>query len=61
MMASETQNHHDSSVDQNWPVGVVWGLRVFVGGLIAGGLYLMAVRGDVLLQDLSRIAALICG
>lgn len=60
-MASDTQHHQVGGVDQNWPVGVVWALRVFVGGLIAGGLYLMAVRGDVLLQDLSRIAALICG
>ncbi len=60
-MASEIQHQHDDGVDQQWPIGVVWAIRIFAGGLIAGGLYLLAVRGDVLLQDLSRIAALICG
>lgn len=29
--------------------------------LLAGGLYLYAVRGDALMADLSTIAALICG
>ncbi|MEQ8825323.1 MAG: hypothetical protein RIC14_13215 [Filomicrobium sp.] len=29
--------------------------------LLAGGLYLYAVRGDALMADLSAIAALICG
>lgn len=60
-MASEIQQQHPDGVDQTWPRGVVWAIRVFAGSLIAGGLYLFAVRGDVLLQDLSRIAALICG
>ena len=29
--------------------------------LVAGGFYLLAVRGDALLADLAAIAALICG
>ena len=29
--------------------------------LVAGSFYLLAVRGDALLADLSAIAALICG
>lgn len=36
----------------------VYGL---VGGVVAGALYLFAVRGDALLADLAAIAALICG
>ena len=36
-------------------------LFVVVTLLVAGGFYLLAVRGDALLADLSAIAALICG
>lgn len=36
-------------------------LYLLIGLLGAGGLYLVAVRGDVLLADLSALAALICG
>lgn len=32
-----------------------------VGLVFAGGLYLIAVRGDVLLADLSALVTLICG
>ena len=32
-----------------------------IGLAVAGGLYLLAVRGDALLADLSSIAMLICG
>ncbi len=43
-----------------WPATVVWTVRTVVAILLAVGLYLIAVRGDVLIEDLSRIAAIIC-
>lgn len=41
-----------------WVRGTVF---TVIGLAVAGGLYLLAVRGDVLLADLSSIAMLICG
>lgn len=34
---------------------------VLLATVVAGALYLLAVRGDALLADLAAIAALICG
>jgi hypothetical protein len=36
-------------------------IAVLAAALVAGALYLLAVRGDALLADLTAIAALICG
>lgn len=41
-----------------WVRGAVF---TVVGLAVAAGLYLLAVRGDALLADLSSIAMLICG
>ena len=43
------------------PRSVKIGLYFVLGLIVAGALYLMAVRGDALLGDLAAIAALICG
>lgn len=43
------------------PATVRRALFIVLSLVIAGGLYLLAVRGDALLADLSAIAALICG
>ncbi|MBU1210036.1 MAG: hypothetical protein KJ587_02040 [Alphaproteobacteria bacterium] len=36
-------------------------LTALLAAVVAGALYLLAVRGDALLSDLAAIAALICG
>lgn len=41
-----------------WVRGTVF---TVIGLAVAAGLYLLAVRGDALLADLSSIAMLICG
>lgn len=41
-----------------WVRGAVF---LVAGSILAGGLYLIAVRGDVLLADLSALVTLICG
>lgn len=41
-----------------WIRGAVFSL---IGVATAGGLYLLAVRGDALMADLSSLAMLICG
>ena len=35
------------------PRPVLWAVAMAIGGLIAGAMYLMAVRGDALMLDLS--------
>lgn len=51
----------DADDSRRMPVPVRLGLLAVVAGLVVGALYLLAVRGDALLADLSAIAALICG
>jgi hypothetical protein len=55
-MAVESSNDHrtDSTRMPGWVRAVVFGLA---GLLVLGALYLSAVRGDALLNDLSRLAA----
>ncbi len=43
------------------PAAVRYAVITVIGLVVAGALYLLAVRGDALLADLSAIAALICG
>jgi hypothetical protein len=43
------------------PRSIKIGLFTLLGAIIAGSLYLLAVRGDALLGDLAAVAALICG
>jgi len=51
----------DQTHDVRMPARVRWAIYVVLGLAFAGGLYLIAVRGDVLLADLSALAAMICG
>ncbi|MCH9806357.1 MAG: hypothetical protein K0U74_01370 [Alphaproteobacteria bacterium] len=53
-------NSHDAN-SARAPAAVRYALFSVLGAVIAGALYLVAVRGDALLADLSAIAALICG
>ncbi|MBU2581737.1 MAG: hypothetical protein KJ622_08465 [Alphaproteobacteria bacterium] len=43
------------------PGSVRLAVGVLLAVIVAGALYLLAVRGDALLADLAAIAALICG
>jgi hypothetical protein len=42
------------------PAGVRWALLGVLGALIAGALYLIAVRGEALLVDLSALSRIFC-
>ena len=42
--------------DTRAPRSVVWTAGLAIGGLVAGALYLMIVRGDALLLDLSAFS-----
>jgi len=52
---------HAKRLDETASRLIVAGALAAAFVLMAGALYLIAVRGDVLLEDLSRIAALLCG
>lgn len=58
-------NHADDRIVTSGDLAMpTWVRRVvfaIVGLVIAGGLYLITVRGDVLLADLSALVTLICG
>lgn len=43
------------------PRSVRLAVVVLLAAIVAGALYLLAVRGDALLADLAAVAALICG
>ncbi len=65
-MASEAQNisadtGRGNADRQRMPRSIKIGLYVLLAAIIAGSLYLLAVRGDALLGDLAAVAALICG
>ncbi|MDX2258743.1 MAG: hypothetical protein NW205_07455 [Hyphomicrobiaceae bacterium] len=50
-----------SAEPEAMPAGVGYVVNGVLGLLIAGGLYLIAVRGEALVADLGALVALICG
>jgi hypothetical protein len=56
---SHTQLDRDAS-RQSMPGGVRWALFGALGLLLAGALYLVSVRGEALLLDLSALGRIFC-
>lgn len=54
-MADATR-HADETAQVRPPRGARWAGALIVAGLVAGAVYLVAVRGDALLVDLSALA-----
>jgi hypothetical protein len=55
-MASQTQAGNSDTPRQTMPAGVRRALLAVVGLVFAGALYLIAVRGEALLVDLSGLS-----
>lgn len=55
-MASQTQAGNSDTPRQAMPAGVRRALFAVVGLVFAGALYLIAVRGEALLVDLSALS-----
>lgn len=56
MQSADTTGEEDRGV-QRMPQVIRWVVGVGLATLLGGGLYLIAVRGEALLLDLSRLAA----
>lgn len=60
-MSNRTSEPGSAASALRMPAKVRGAVFFLMGAALAGGLYLIAVRGDVLLSDLSALATLICG
>jgi hypothetical protein len=59
-MATQAQVREMQAVRDRMPAGVRWALLGAVGALLAGALYLIAVRGEALLVDLQSLSRIFC-
>jgi hypothetical protein len=59
-MATQAHIRDVQAVRDRMPPGVRWPLLAVVGALLAGALYLIAVRGEALLVDLSTLSRIFC-
>jgi hypothetical protein len=59
-MATQAQVREVDAERARMPAGVRWALLAAVGALLAGALYLIAVRGEALLLDLSSLSRIFC-
>lgn len=60
-MSNRAPERETGSAGLRMPARVRGIVFLLAGLAFAGGLYLIAVRGDVLLADLSALVTLICG
>lgn len=60
-MSDRASGQNPAASGSRMPANVRGAVFFLVAAAFAGGLYLIAVRGDVLLSDLSAAIALICG
>ena len=63
METMETQSHTERERDatrQSMPAAVRWTVLAAAGLLLAGALYLVSVRGEALLLDLSALGRIFC-
>ena len=66
-MTTHARQAHSKTADAgsmqsaSMPRPVRLAIVVLLAAIVAGALYLLAVRGDALLADMAAIAALICG
>jgi hypothetical protein len=59
-MATQAHIRDVQAVRDRMPAGVRWALLGVLGALLAGALYLIAVRGEALLVDLSALSRIFC-
>jgi hypothetical protein len=59
-MATQAHIRDTQAAGDRMPAGVRWALLAVVGALLAGALYLIAVRGEALLVDLSTLSRIFC-
>jgi hypothetical protein len=59
-MATQADIRDVQAVRDRMPAGVRWALLGVLGALLAGALYLIAVRGEALLVDLSTLSRIFC-
>lgn len=55
-LAAASSSRGNATSDERTPRAVVWTAGLAIAGLIGGALYLMAVRGDAMLFDLSALS-----
>ena len=56
--STTTSTHRPDTVGKP-PAGMAWALGLAVGALLVGAVYLILVRGEVILQDLSALSGYI--
>jgi hypothetical protein len=56
---SQTEHRHDAA-RQSMPGGVRWAVLAAVGLVLVGAIYLVSVRGEALLLDLSALGRIFC-
>jgi len=63
MAVMETHSHTRLDGDagrQSMPSGVRWAVVAAIGLVLAGALYLVSVRGEAMLLDLSALGRIFC-
>ena len=63
MAVMETHSHTRLDSDagrQSMPSGVRWAVVAAIGLVLAGALYLVSVRGEAMLLDLSALGRIFC-
>lgn len=59
-MATDTSIGRETAAREGMPGGVRWAVLGVLGLMFAGALYLIAVRGEALLLDLSALGRIFC-